>query len=287
MHVMKECEWVRLKREDRDARAYCQNYITTAVDPLVSDPERPYITSTRLLLDMLCDKRVFGIVVCDVRVPTVEEDGGYLRRYFEDFALIIKHAHINYNDIGIYMQDLADRSNITVNDRRAVIDSYFGTHIALIDEYVVWLRNKGCIISRIYKFIRYSKSPIFKDFVCDITKMRLKGDRDKNSEMPALTAKLIGNSAFGSTITNKDKHRHVTLRSHSRRGTAAPAGYGDYRALLSSLLTFVRYEELTPQLLEVECRYDKIVYDQLRYIAKTIFDRAKLSVLQFYYDFIK
>ena len=222
VHVMKECEWVRLKREDDDVRAYCQNYITTAVDPLVSDPERPYITSTRLLLDMLCDKRVFGIVVCDVRVPTVEEDGGYLRRYFEDFAPIIKHAHINYNDIGIYMQDLADRSNITVNDRRAVIDSYFGTHIALIDEYVVWLRNKGCIISRIYKFIRYSKSPIFKDFVCDITKMRLKGDRDKNSEMPALTAKLIGNSAFGSTITNKDKHRHVTLRSHSRRGDRSP-----------------------------------------------------------------
>ena len=129
----------------------------------------------------------------------------------------------------------------------------------------MWLRNKGCIISQIYKFIRYDKSPIFKDFVCDITKMRIKGDRDKTSEMPALMAKLIGNSAFGSTITNKDKHRHVTLRSHkgATGGGAALAANGDYRALVSSLLTFVRYEELTPQLLEVECRYDKIVYAQL------------------------
>ena len=188
LHVMKECEWTRLKREDNNVRAYCQHYISTEVDPLVSDPERPYITSTQLLLRMLCDKRVFGIVVCDVRVPTVEEDGGYLRRYFEDFAPIIKHAHINYNDIGIYMQDLADKSDISVKDRRAVIDSYYGRHIALIDEYIVWLYNKGCIISRIYKFIRYDKRPIFKDFVCDITKMRIKGDKDKNSEMPALTA---------------------------------------------------------------------------------------------------
>ena len=289
IHVMKECEWTKLKREDSRVRAYIQqNSSDLRVDPLVIDPDRPYITSTELLLNMLCSKRVFGIVVCDVRVPTFEEDGGYLRKYFEDFAPIIKHAHINYEDIGLYMQELADKSNITVNDRRAVIDSYYGTHIALIDEYVVWLRNKGCIISRIYKFIRYSKSPIFKDFVGDITRMRIKGDKDRNSEMPALMAKLIGNSAFGSTITNKDKHRHVTLRSHTGASASASlAGNGDYRALVSSLLTFVRYEELTPHLLEVECRYDKIVYDQLRYIAKTIFDRAKLSVLQFYYDFLK
>ena len=40
-------------------------------------------------------------------------------------------------------------------------------------------------------------------------------------------------------------------------------------------------------MLEVERQHGKIVYDQLRYIAITIFDRAKLSVLKFYYDFIK
>ena len=289
LHRMKECEWTRLKRENTCVREYIANSATNSVvDPLVIDPDRPYITSKDVLLDMLCNKQVFGIVVCDVRVPTVEEDGGYLRRYFQDFAPIIKHAHINYKDIGLYMQELADTSNITVNDRRAFIDSYYGTHIALIDEYIVWLHNKGCISSRIYKFIRYNKSPICKDFVGDITKMRIKGDMDKNSEMPALMAKLIGNSAFGSTITNKDKHRHVTLRSHTgASATASLAGNGDYRAIVSSLLTFVRYEELTPHLLEVECRYDKLVYDQLRYIVKTIFDRAKLSVLKFYYDFLK
>ena len=61
----------------------------------------------------------------------------------------------------------------------------------------------------------------------------------------------------------------------------------DYRTVVSSLLTFSRYEEVTPTLLEVECRYDEIVYNQLRYIAETIFDRVKLSVLHFYHDFIK
>ena len=32
-----------------------------------------------------------------------------------------------------------------------------------------------------------------------------------SSEMQLLTAKVVGNSAFGTTITNKDKHVHVSL----------------------------------------------------------------------------
>ena len=79
IHVMKECEWTRLKREDSRVREYTANSATNLlVDPLVIDPDRPYITSKDVLIDMLCSKRVFGIVVCDVRVPAVEEDGGYL-----------------------------------------------------------------------------------------------------------------------------------------------------------------------------------------------------------------
>ena len=116
--------------------------------------------------------------------------------------------------------------------------------------------------------------------------MRIKGDKDKHSKMPALMAKLIGNSAFGSTITNKDKHREVVLKSYNINEDGPLAG-SDYRAVVASLFNFIKYEQITPQLLEVERRHDKIVYDQLRYIAKTIFDRAKLSVLKFYYDFLK
>ena len=54
-----------------------------------------------------------------------------------------------------------------------------------------------------------------------------------------------------------------------------------------SLNRFIKYERIGPQLLETEMKHDKIFYDQLRYIGKTIFDRAKLSVLRFYYDFLK
>ena len=108
--------------------------------------------------------------------------------------------------------------------------------------------------------------------------MCIKGDKDKHSEMPALIAKLIGNSAFGSTITNKDKHREVILQRYNNDDNDGPLTGSDYRAVVALLLNFIKYEQITLQLLEVERRHDKIVYDQLRYIAKTIFDRAMLSV---------
>ena len=140
-------------------------------------------------------------------------------------------------------------------------------------------------------FIRYNKEPIFRDFANSITEMRIKGDKDKHSEMPALMANLIGNSAFGSTITNKDKHREVTLESYNKTADqqhqVVDGTGGDYRSVVASLFNFIKYEQIAPRLLEVERKHDKVMYDQLQYIAKTIFDRAKLSVLKFYYDFLK
>ena len=169
------------------------------------------------------------------------------------------------------MHVVSDRSGIKVKDRRCVIDSYCGKGVGLIDEYVVWLLNKGFMVDKVYTFIRYNKEPIFRDFANAITEMLIKGDKDKHSEMPVLMAKLIGNSAFGSTTANKDKHREVVLQRYNTNEDGPLAG-SDYRAVVALLFNFIKYEQITPQLLEVERRHDKIVYDQLHYIAKMIFD---------------
>ena len=73
--------------------------------------------------------------------------------------------------------------------------------------------------------------------------MRIKGHRDKYSEIPALMAKLIRNSAFGSTITNKDKYRDVVLQRYGNDGSTTTE---DNRAVVVSLLNFIKYKEITP-----------------------------------------
>ena len=285
IHHMRKCQWTEMRRQNPTIDEYCKPRASRRIDPLVFDKERPNLVQTLDLLEKLQERKVFGIVVCDIRVPDELKD------YFSDFAPIIKHANINYEDIGDYMQNVADRMGIKVKNRRCVIDSYFGKGIALTDEYLVWLLNKGLVVDRVYMFIWYNKEPIFREFANSITEMRIQGDKDKHSEMPALMAKLIGNSAFGSTITNKDKHREVVLESYNKTADQQhqiiDGTGGDYRSVVASLFNFIKYEQIAPRLLEVERKHDKVMYDQLRYIAKTIFDRAKLSVLKFYYDFLK
>eukprot|EP00794_Sanderia_malayensis_P013341 gene13341-biopygen10642 len=63
--------------------------------------------------------------------------------------------------------------------------------------------------------------------------------------------------------------------------------YFDRRREIASMNTYVRYEQVSRQVLEVETKKRRVVYDQPRYIGKMIFDRAKLSVLTFVYDFLK
>ena len=285
IHRMRECQWTEMRRQNPTIDEYCKTRASRRIDPLVFDKERPNLVLTLDLLEKLQEHEVYGILVCDIRVPDELKD------YFSDFAPIIKHANINYEDIGDYMQNVADRMGIKVKNRRCVIDSYFAKGIALTDEYLVWLLNKGLVVDRVYMFIRYNKEPIFREFANSITEMRIKGDKDKHSEMPALMAKLIGNSAFGSTITNKDKHREVVLESYNKTADQqhqlVDGTGGDYRSVVASMFNFIKYEQIAPRLLEVERKHDKVMYDQLRYIAKTIFDRAKLSVLKFYYDFLK
>ena len=130
------------------------------VDPLVVDEQRSRLTKVPYLLQMLLAKKVFGILVCDIIIPE-DKDAERMKKYFEDFAPIIKHASINYEDIGEFMQGVSDRSGIKVKDRRCVIDSYFGKGVGLIDEYVVLLLNKGFMVDKVHTFIPYNKEPLF------------------------------------------------------------------------------------------------------------------------------
>ena len=127
------------------------------MDPLVVDEQRSSLTTVPHLLQMLLAMKVFGILVCDIILPE-DKDAERMKKYF---APIIKHANINYKDIGEFMQGVSDRSGIKVKDRRCVIQSYFGKGVGLIDEYVVWLLNKGFMVGKVYTLLRYNKEPIF------------------------------------------------------------------------------------------------------------------------------
>ena len=86
--------------------------------------------------------------------------------------------------------------------------------------------------------------------------------------------KLLGNSAYGKTITNKDRHRDVQFCDDDE----APKKVNEPQ--------FWQLNVLSEDLYEVELAKKKIKYDLPLHIGFFVYKYAKLRMLKFYYDFI-
>ena len=76
----------------------------------------------------------------------------------------------------------------------------------MVDDYFRWLLEHGVVCEGIHQFVRYKRRAVFGPFRDDITQLRILGDRDRSSEIRALTTKRIGNSTFGSCINTDMCH---------------------------------------------------------------------------------
>eukprot|EP00794_Sanderia_malayensis_P021215 gene21215-biopygen16243 len=146
------------------------------------------------------------MVTCDVH-------GAERREYFKEFAPIIKHAFVDYADVGEFTQAVADANGIAIKKRKCVIDSYVGHEITITDEYFVWLLEHGCKCTKIYSFLRWKKEPVFAEFGREITRLRVQGDRDKSSEMKANTRSSSATRRLSTGARGGDEETTCRLRS--------------------------------------------------------------------------
>ena len=107
-----------------------------------------------------------------------------------------------------------------------------------------------------------------------MSEARHNGDADPKQAIIADTMKLLGNSAYGKTITNKDRHRDVQYCDDHE----APKKVNEPQ--------FRQLNALSEDLYEVELAKKKIKYDLPLHIGFFVYQYAKLRMLQFYYDFI-
>ena len=67
----------------------------------------------------------------------------------------------------------------------------------------------GLVVTTIYQVLQYWPDSCFAQFGEDVSNARRAGDRDPDKAVIADTMKLLGNSGYGKTVTNKQKHRDV------------------------------------------------------------------------------
>ena len=150
---------------------------------------------------------LFGFVECDVQVPQS------LGKQFEEMTPIFINTEVNLKDVGEFMQEYAKEHNIKDTPRRLLIGSYFGEKIGLSTPLLQWYLNKGLVVTHIYTIVEYIPNAAFHGFSTQVAQARLEGDIDKEKALIAEMNKLIGNSSYGRTIMNKEKHIMISSMS--------------------------------------------------------------------------
>ena len=122
--------------------------------------------------------------------------------------------------------------------------------------------------------IEYTPKPCFKPFGDAVSNARRAGDADPSKAIIADTMKLVGNSSYGKTITNKERHRQVKFCDDDE---------------VPNLINSPFFRELSPiddDTYEVQSSKKKIKLDLPLQVGFFVYQYAKLRMLQFYYDFL-
>ena len=195
---MWECQWREYKRHNAIHNQYL--YPT----------EHLFRMTEQEILRNITEGSMFGVAEVDIKVPE------NLKHHFEEMPPIFKNVTIQEEDIGEHMTEFLRQTNKTFKPTKYLIGSMFGIKILLITPLLRWYVEHGLIITKIYQFIEFCPKKAFSPFEESVTNDRRAGDRDLAYKAIADTSKLIGNSFYGYTIMNKEKHLSVEFCKHEK-----------------------------------------------------------------------
>ncbi len=230
-----ECEWRRETRENGTAGEFSRHFHNIVY---------PTIRRTRELSDIVANivsGKFFGLVECDISVPP------HLHSYFSEMAPIFKNTMVGRDHLSQHMADFATGTHHLTYPQRSLVGSLFGEKILLLSELARWYLQHGLVITRVYQLVRYVPRKIFADFAQSVTEARRAGDADPELKLLADTSKLIGNSAYGKTITDKERHRRVVYVDGPRQASQHVRGTG-----------FISLNEISNDFYEVELAKSKV-----------------------------
>ena len=246
---MWECDWKR----ERD-----------------TPPRQKWNMTQQQIIAAVVDGTLFGMVECDVRVPE------HLQDHFAEMQPIFKNTTVTRDDIGPFMRQYAEEHDIMSTPRRMLVGSFHGIKLLLATPLLIWYLAHGLVVDRVYQVVSYEPNPCFQRFGESVSAARRAGDADTDRAIIGDTMKLLGNSAYGKTVTNVDRHRKVTYCTEV--GTSLSLLVGNKR--------FRQLDVVSEDAYEVTSNKARVKYDLPLHIGFFVYQYAKLRMLQFYYDFV-
>ena len=231
-------------------------------------PRRKWTMTQQQIIAAVVDGALFGMIECDIRVPS------HLRAHFAEMQPIFKNTTVTRNNIGPFMRDYAEEHDIMSAPRRMLVGSYRGDNILLSTPLLQWYLAHGLVVDRVYQIVEYHREACFRQFGESVSTARRAGDADPDKAIIADTMKLLGNSAYGKTVTNVDRRRNVAYCTEV--GTSACINNKRFRQL----------DVVTDNAYEITSNKARLTYDRPLHIGFFVYQYAKLRMLQFYYDFV-
>ena len=256
-----ECEFNKERRENADLNYFIKYNFEPKMTkgPLTRDQ----------LLDEVVEGRFFGMVECSIEVP---ED---LKEEFSEMTPIFKNIEVGREHISDYMRNIAETQGFLPRPRRCLIGSYFGEKILLTTPLLKWYLEEGLAVSEVFQAIQFKPKFCFESLGKEVTFHRSNADSNPNLAMKGELFKLLGNSYYGKTITDVEKHTNVTFEREI--GASRKVNDGKFRKL----------EEFENGFYEVQMAKSKIEFKLPELVGFFVYQYAKLKMLDFYYNFLQ
>ena len=262
-----ECEWYRTK-----ATPAVKEFVNSMHTSNKWSNSHKKGATEEEILTAVRNGEVFGIVECDIGVPET------LRNIFDEMAPIFKNVPVGQDDIGDHMQQYAEELNLLTKPQKMTIGSLFGEKMMIITPLLRWYLEHGLVCTRIYQIIEYNPRPCFEKAGQRVSDARRQGDSDPDKSIIAEMEKLFGNSYYGKTVTNKEKHTKVKYYREDRNGRLLDKAI--------SYNSFVGLTQIGSDVVEVVTTPKSIKLDLPIQVGFFVYGYAKLRMLEFYYDFM-
>ena len=256
-----ECEFDKEKRENKEMQGFIRENCEL---PFKQSP----LTPDKLLTYVKTDK-FFGLVECSIRVPD------YLREKFSEMTPIFKNIEVGREHISETMRQLAEERGYLPKPRRCLIGSYFGEKILLATPLLRWYLEQGLEVTEIFSAMEFKPRKCFEHLGKEVTYHRSKADADPEQAVLGELFKLLGNSYYGKTITDVEKH--TDLKFEKIAGASRSAN--DWR--------FRKLDEIEGGFYEVQMAKKKIRFNLPELVGFYVYQYAKLKMLDFYYNFLQ
>ena len=220
--------------------------------------------TSQQILSGVRDGTVFGMIECDICV--LEE----LRDHFAEMQPVFKNISLTREDLGPFMRRYAEEHNIMTIPRRMLVGSYYGDKILLATPLLRWYLDHGLEVLHVYQVIEYDPIPCFRRFGNAVSEARREGVVHRDRAIIADTMKLLGNSGYGKTITNVDRHRDVNYCTEK----AASRLVNDRR--------FRQLDVVVDDAYEIEMSKRTVTYALPIHVGFFVLQYAKMRMLQFY-----